>query len=619
MNHNILNTRNYNIDLLRAMAIVLVLLFHFEIFNFTGGYIGVDVFFVISGFLITKIIIKKKNILEFYFNRIRRIFPALLITITITLFIAIFIFSPNHFEKLAMSSLYSITGISNFYFWYHSGYFDIDKFFKPLLHTWSLSVELQLYLIWPIFILVLKKVFKEKISYAIIVVIMASVIFSTILSKNNSGYFYFTFFRIYEFSLGSLVFFLKKKNYSTFNIVIFIFSLIFLSLFFDSNTIYPGFNAFFPCILACAIILSNERKATSIPINYIIIFISKISYSIYLIHWPLLVFYRYYKARDLFFYEKFFVLFSVIILSIILNKFIEEPYRKKEIINKKKLLKFLIINFSIIIFIILFLKFNINYNFIKKIDLEIINQISMDNKIKQEIEISEEKKIKDNNYFNKNNNKIKTLIIGDSHGLDIFIALKNNNNLFTANEFAYYNFDYLNCFKKQNKIELLIDIIKYEYFNMYSYCSKGLQTFNSNIFNNTDLLILSNRWDKNLDTKLMINFFRKNFNKKIILTSRAPKFFDVPTLYYISKNKLNDNLFNNRDRITDIINQNIKFESIMAGVKFFDKLQLICSNDKCEGIYKNNLLLTDHDHWSLFGARYFGKKMFEKKFLNFSN
>jgi peptidoglycan/LPS O-acetylase OafA/YrhL len=109
------------------MAIVLVLLFHFEIFNFTGGYIGVDIFFVISGYLITKIILKKKKILEFYYNRVRRIFPALLITTTITLFTAIFIFSPNHFEKLVTTSLYSVTGISNFYFWYHSGYFDIDK------------------------------------------------------------------------------------------------------------------------------------------------------------------------------------------------------------------------------------------------------------------------------------------------------------------------------------------------------------------------------------------------------------------------------------------------------------------------------------------------------------
>ena len=615
MNHNSLNSRNYNIDLLRAMAIVLVLLFHFEIFNFTGGYIGVDIFFVISGYLITKIILKKKNILEFYYNRVRRIFPALLITTTITLFTAIFIFSPNHFEKLVTSSLYSVTGISNFYFWYHSGYFDIDKFFKPLLHTWSLSVELQLYLIWPILILVLKKVFKEKIIYAIIVVITISIIFSTILSKNNSGYFYFTLFRIYEFSLGSLVFFLEKKNYSKFNTVIFFISLLVLSLFFDSNTIYPSFNAFFPCIFACAIILNNNRKATSVPINYII-FISKISYSIYLIHWPLLVFYRYYKARDLFFYEKLFILFSVLILSIILNKFIEEPYRKKEIINKKKLLKFFILNFSIIIFFVLFSKLNINYNLFSQIDLEIVNKISADNKIKQEIEMTEEKKIKDNNYFNKNNKKINTLVMGDSHGFDIFLSLQNNNNLFTKNEFAYYNFDYLNCFKKKNQTELLIDVIKYEYFNMHSYCAKGLQTFNINILNNTDLLILSNRWDKNLDTKLMINFLRKNFKGKIILTGRAPKFFDVPTLYYISKNNLNENLFDNRDKITDLINQNIKSESAMSGVEFFDKLQLVCSYKKCEGIYENNLLYSDHDHWSYFGTKYFGKKLYEKNFLN---
>ena len=163
------STINYKpeIDSLRAIAVFLVILFHFELFMVTGGFIGVDVFFVISGYLITNLVMKdivnnKFSIVEFYTRRIRRIIPALYSTIFIVIILGYFILSPEHSNRLGKSGISAATAYSNFFFWFESGYFNHSKYFKPLLHTWSLSVELQFYLIWPIILFTIFKLFKKK-------------------------------------------------------------------------------------------------------------------------------------------------------------------------------------------------------------------------------------------------------------------------------------------------------------------------------------------------------------------------------------------------------------------------------------------------------------------------
>ena len=164
-----LSTVNYKpeIDCLRAIAVFLVILFHFELFMVKGGFIGVDIFFVISGYLITNLVIKdivnnRFSLIEFYTRRIRRIIPALYSTIFIVIILGYFILSPDHFNRIGKSGISAATAYSNLFFWSEAGYFDYDKYFKPLLHTWSLSVELQFYLIWPIIIFIIYKIFKKK-------------------------------------------------------------------------------------------------------------------------------------------------------------------------------------------------------------------------------------------------------------------------------------------------------------------------------------------------------------------------------------------------------------------------------------------------------------------------
>lgn len=152
-----LDTYRTDIDGIRALAVLAVLLFHFQFEDFVGGYVGVDVFFVISGFLITGQILKELrtdtfSFVEFYKRRVRRLFPALFCMLLATLVAGTFLLAPEPLEALGESSLFAVFSLSNLLFYSQSGYFDSDSIQKPLLHTWSLGVEEQFYLFWPLFL-----------------------------------------------------------------------------------------------------------------------------------------------------------------------------------------------------------------------------------------------------------------------------------------------------------------------------------------------------------------------------------------------------------------------------------------------------------------------------------
>ena len=327
------------IDSLRAVAILLVVFFHFNLFGTSGGFIGVDVFFVISGYLITSIIINEINnnkfsFINFYIRRFRRIIPALYLTIILSLFLGYLFFSPEHLIRLFNSTIYSTAALSNNFFFNEGGYFDFNKHFKPLLHTWSLSVELQFYLLWPALIWISYKIFNKKISYIIIIVTLTSLFLSTVYSHRAEQYFYVTFFRLYEFGIGSIVYLIKSKFKTNKNDLIFfvgILILILSGIIYSEESIFPGMNALIPCIGTSLIILTSDKLKyfKNILVNKFLIYIGKISYSIYLVHWPLIIFYKYLALNPLIFLEKILLLFPTLIISIFMYKYIEVPFRKK--------------------------------------------------------------------------------------------------------------------------------------------------------------------------------------------------------------------------------------------------------------------------------------------------
>jgi peptidoglycan/LPS O-acetylase OafA/YrhL len=210
------------IDGLRAIAVLAVIFYHVEFyFNdlklFSGGFIGVDIFFVISGYLITSIIIKeiKQNnrfsLASFYMRRARRILPALFFTIFISIFFAWHFLIPSSFIQFSNSIISSIFFFSNYFFYFEGLVYNSDQsLLKPLLHTWSLSVEEQFYIFFPIILIFVNKFFKEKLLFVFFLLFFLSFIVAFYTSMNNLSFSFFsTLSRGWEFLAGSFLAYLE--------------------------------------------------------------------------------------------------------------------------------------------------------------------------------------------------------------------------------------------------------------------------------------------------------------------------------------------------------------------------------------------------------------------------
>ena len=289
---------------LRGIAVSAVILYHAEIkiFDnqfFSGGYLGVDIFFIISGFLITKILLNDyKNgslsFLKFINSRIRRIAPALLFVILITSLLSWNYLLPSVLFDYAQSKLTSIFFISNYFFFLSSlNYYDFSSLLKPLNHTWSLSLEIQMYLLFFFFFLIIVKFQKKLLIIVSLILILSFIISITTTFYDESLSFYSFHSRIWEFMIGSITFLIarKFKNFLPNSSLFFLgFLLIFLSFFlFNKNTNHPSFLTIFPLIGVLLMILFIEKKSiTNILVtNNLIVFIGQISYSLYLWHYPI--------------------------------------------------------------------------------------------------------------------------------------------------------------------------------------------------------------------------------------------------------------------------------------------------------------------------------------------
>ena len=356
-----------DIDGLRAIAVLAVIFFHADIPGFSGGFVGVDVFFVISGFLITSIILKEIHegtfsIAKFYERRIRRIFPALFPVIAFTLVVGIFLFDYKTFRQLGQSITGTTLFASNILFWMQSGYFDSPSLQKPLLHTWSLAVEEQFYIFFPLFLAGISKFLNKKYFPLILVIGFLSLITSIwgVYSHPDAA-FYLVPARTWELLVGSIlalrVITPPKSNIFRSVLAILGLTLIFYSVvFYTRFTIFPGHNAIIPVLGTACIIHSGIGGQSSIgkllslkPL----VFIGLLSYSLYLWHWPLIVFSKYLLFRDLSSLEVSGIILITFIISALSLKYIEKPFRGNQpIIPERKKLFVLSVSIMLITSII---------------------------------------------------------------------------------------------------------------------------------------------------------------------------------------------------------------------------------------------------------------------------
>ena len=354
------------IDGLRAICILPVIFYHFNLPIFSGGYIGVDIFFVLSGYLICSLVIKDINeksfsLKNFYERRARRIFPLLFLVIITTTLISKILYSPDYFENIIKSSLSSTFLFSNFYFWKQTGYFEVGSELNPLFHTWSLSIEEQFYILFPIMFLFFFGIFQKKIIFPLLIFIFVGLVASTYSSHfHPSANFYLLPFRAFEICFGILSALIYNfynfknldNNYKNYFSLLGIF-LIFLSIFiFNEDTLSPGLISILP-ITGCVIIIlfcDNNTFIYKILSYRPLVFTGLISYSLYLWHVPILNFYKIiFSITSKFDY---IIIFStVFLISIVTWKYIEKPFRNFEKIKSN--IFFSIIFFYLVIYITL--------------------------------------------------------------------------------------------------------------------------------------------------------------------------------------------------------------------------------------------------------------------------
>lgn len=333
-----------DIDGLRSVAVLSVLFYHLDISAFSGGFVGVDVFFVISGYLITGLIkseydnTKKFNFFRFYVRRFRRIFPALIVTCLLCLPAAFFLFSPALFSDFFGSLIASLASVSNIYFWSQVSYFDTNAHMKPLLHTWSLSVEEQYYLIAPAFGLMALRagpiIAPFLIACAGIASLWVNVAFPGMLTQYDmpSTIFYLMPFRVFEFAIGALLVWVPRKrspNTSDEILLLVGLAMIAAAVFgYTNKMIFPSYYALLPCGGAALSIYSGRAVfAGNLLRNPLAVGIGLISYSLYLVHWPFIVFYRYAFSDVLSAGEKIGLSAASVAAAYLMYRFVEQRFR----------------------------------------------------------------------------------------------------------------------------------------------------------------------------------------------------------------------------------------------------------------------------------------------------
>lgn len=330
------------IDGLRAVAVLSVILFHAGVSALQGGFIGVDIFYVISGFLITKIIVTALSkdhfsFPAFYLRRIKRLLPAAIVMILLTMLFGFFILTPEQYELLAKSAIYSNLFMANVWFMNTSGYFDQSTLVSPLAHMWSLSVEEQFYLIFPPTLYLAHYVRGiNGITFIVCIITCVSLIASIMLSGSYPNFsFYMLATRAWELGLGALVVLLPAGRLvdrglltSALGLVFILTSLIFI----DHNDVFPGYMALMPTIGACLIIIGLTKFNNLIGkvlSTAPFLIIGKSSYSAYLWHWPIIVYYRIYIGdRDFGALEVIMLIFTSFCAGYLSWKLVEEPFRQ---------------------------------------------------------------------------------------------------------------------------------------------------------------------------------------------------------------------------------------------------------------------------------------------------
>jgi peptidoglycan/LPS O-acetylase OafA/YrhL len=650
------------IQTLRAFAVLSVVFYHAEFKIFQGGFFGVDIFFVISGYLITTICLGtlfqnstlKNNLFFFYLKRAKRILPVFFFIIFTTYLTSYFIFLPEDFKETASQGFFSTLFLSNYYFYltqysYQEG---VGAFYNIFLHTWSLSLEVQFYIAYPVILIIILKYFRKYLFLILLSLILFSLCLAQYASINHKIFSFYSFFtRFWEFLLGCIFAlpYIKKNFFLKYDLRIFGLLFIFFSfIYFDNKILHPSFLTVIP-ILGTLIILVPCNKNLIINklfVNKYLVFIGFISYSLYLWHFPIFSFFNITTNFSLSINYKIIAIIISVVLSTITFYLIEQPFRQNMETNNRFLklknanIAIILISFILILILsFLILKNNGYKNRLKISDFLYNNIIDYDKKYGKKI-------IDYNETFTafkngKANDKKNVLIIGNSHGKNLFYSFYLNQHLFRNYNFLYF----------ESNPTCLLNYIKYK--NICIKKSEIKRRKNYKLFDEkikySDIIIFSNRWSDSDIESLSDLINTKEIKKKIIIiTSGFPEFnFNNYKNIFLKEDSYNNKtlikqLYNrytptdkfllNNNRFPNFIEkeniereyynflnlekykQNIEYFKNLEKKKsiiFLDQYKYVCDisikkciayTDKMEKIHIDNV-----GHQSLSGSEFFGR------------
>ena len=618
-----------DIEALRGLSVILVILYHFRLENLDfqiikGGFLGVDIFFVISGFIITKIIIEndiqKFSLLNFYERRIKRIIPLFSVVLIISTISLPFIFNDFLVNKNVNSSIATTAAISNFYFWLTSTLYQFAQKNNLInLHFWSLAIEIQFYIFFPLLFVFFRK--KEKLIHltAFILFLISYLFVIKIYKVHNFFNFYNSGSRVFEFFSGVLIFFysdyLRDKIKKKFHSYIYVLGIIILFLylyFFNVEGRHPNpFSIILIIGMALLIVFNNEKQLAYVKNK--LSYLGKISYSLYLWHFPiLLIGFNYFK--DFTDFIKLLLILLCFIISTISYLLIENKFKKIKLKYSLFLYVFLI---AVLVFFKLFVisdkknysDYNLdNYFLADESFIYLKNQNKISLRKQKNIFSFEGDSVNFSPQFDVNNKKKKILIVGDSHSKDLFNIFKTNENKYKNYEFARYGIN-------------LIDLENYRKNFLVS----------SHNFKLADYILYTQRYEKNdlqyIEKLLDLSRIQK---KKLIIFLKRPEFKDndkknrtILDKFYleheqkIQKENMDKFLYKQLNvKNFKKINQQIRDKYTKTAV-FYDLYEVICdqSQKKCHSVNESgNKIFYDYGHLTLNGSKFIGNILFEKKF-----
>lgn len=625
---------NYRADIdgIRAIAVLSVIFYHFGIPGFSGGFIGVDVFFVISGYLITKGIVNAIDYDNFIFSsfclrRVRRLVPALLITIAVTYVASFFVLAPKEFSQLSGSAVYALSGLSNFFFWMQSGYFDNFSTLKPLLHTWSLSVELQFYLLWPFYILFLCRLTKKnslRIAGVFVFIAFFSFISIWCVSIDSTASFFLTPFRMHEFAIGAIVVLLdsyvKSRRINSSLYLIGLLCILYSVFVFDvKQIIFPGWYVLIPCLGTALLIFSGKKTNFSGLLSHPIpVHIGEISYSLYLVHWPVYVLASYILVFSPGTIEIAGISILTITLSYLLYYGVEKKYRTSH--NSKLSGSAFALGCSMTAFVIVLPSANswANDGWVWRLPEEIrsINNIEKQDTVdytwKQQVELNQRKE------FISGSNKERVLVIGDSQSADLINMMLESGTLDKKDVVArtvYFDcgVNYLNE-NVQDKFFYKINKLTIAKPELIPRCKTQMnRAMNPDLLSNADVIYVAFHYQYGIADFVVagIEKLRTMTNAKIYLVGRKN----------LVKNSLE--IVNSFNRVIGIERYASKFKDLetlalneklkgVNGVSFINMMDYICpENDKCLVLTdENKPIFYDPAHFTRYGAKFMAKKVF---------